>query len=606
MPSIAALALVMGLGATPTGDAPYIFIEGKIPEKVQPDGNSILLEGPSGMLVIDTGRHPEHTDKIIAAAKARNKPITAIINTHWHLDHATGNARIRAAYPGTQLYTSTAVEGALKGFLIRNVDKAKARLDDPNVPESSKADTRLYLGAINDPANLIPDQPVNGPMSLKLGERELRLHLARHAATEGDVWVHDPASKTVFVGDLVVVPLPFFDTGCAEGWRQALAEIDRVDFETLVPGHGLPMNHATFSSYRRAFDAFTACAESPSPTASCVATWMQEGAPFVAMHPDPKYSQAALTYYVDQVLRVPGKRAEYCSPRTAPLADYHQHLVSPAFAPIVKLPERDGASLVRELDAAGIERAVVHSVGYSFADERKNLNDPDRLTREQNDWTSAEVTRHPSRLIGFCSANPHRTAALQELERCLALPGMAGIKLHLGNSGISLRDPAHLALVQGVFGLAQRRASPVLVHMRARGGSNYGAKDAHIFLDKVVPMAPDSEIIVAHLGASGPGYPSQNDEVMEVFAAAAARQDQRMRNLYFDVATNVTEDITPADALRAAQRIRQVGVARVLYGSDLGPPGGSIRRGWEIFRTKVPLTAQELQQIAGNRTRFLR
>jgi hypothetical protein len=44
----------------------------------------------------------------------------------------------------------------------------------------------------------------------------------------------------------------------------------------------------------------------------------------------------------------------------------------------------------------------------------------------------------------------------------------------------------------------------------------------------------------------------------------------------------------------------------MLYGSDLSPPGGSIRQGWEIFRTKVPLTAAELQQIANNRTRFAR
>ena len=291
---------------------PYTFIEGKVPEDVQPDGNSIVFEGPKEMLVIDTGRHPEHTDKIIAVAKARNKPITAIVNTHWHLDHATGNARIRAAYPGAKLYASTAVEGALKGFLIRNVDKARARLDDPAVPEARKADTRLYLNAINDPANLIPDQPVNGPLSIRLGERELQLHLARHAATEGDVWVHDPASKTVFVGDLVVVPLPFFDTGCAEGWRAALAQIDKVDFQTLVPGHGLPMDHATFTSYRSAFDDFTACAESSQPTSACVATWMQKGAKFVAAHPDRKYSEEALAYYVDQVLRVPARRKEYC------------------------------------------------------------------------------------------------------------------------------------------------------------------------------------------------------------------------------------------------------------------------------------------------------
>ena len=293
-------------------------------------------------------------------------------------------------------------------------------------------------------------------------------------------------------------------------------------------------------------------------------------------------------------------------PRAAPLVDYHQHLVSPAFAPIVKLPERDGAALVRELDAVGIDRAVVLSVGYSFADERKALSDPDRLTREQNDWTSAEVTKNSPRLIGFCSANPLRPVALEELERCLGLPGMIGVKLHLGNGGISLRDAAHLARMQQVFALAQRLRAPVLVHMRARGGSNYGAEDAQIFLDKVVPRAPDIEIVVAHFGASGPGYPPQNDEVMAAFAVAAERKDPRMGNLYFDVATNVTEEITPADAALVAQRIRQVDPARVLYGSDLSPPGGSIRRGWEIFRAKVPLTAEELQQVANNRTRFAR
>lgn len=57
---------------------------------------------------------------------------------------------------------------------------------------------------------------------------------------------------------------------------------------------------------------------------------------------------------------------------------------------------------------------------------------------------------------------------------------------------------------------------------------------------------------------------------------------------------------------RGARRIRQLGATRVLYGSDLSPPGGSVRRGWEIFRAKVPLTAAELQQIASNRTRFMR
>jgi predicted TIM-barrel fold metal-dependent hydrolase len=293
-------------------------------------------------------------------------------------------------------------------------------------------------------------------------------------------------------------------------------------------------------------------------------------------------------------------------PLDAPLVDYHQHLVSPAFAPIAKLPERDGAALVRELDAAGIKRAVVLSVAYSFADERKALADPDRLTREENDWTSGEVVKNASRLTGFCGANPLRPAALDELDRCLSLPGMTGIKVHLGNAGITLRNPQHLRRMQELFALAQRRRSPVLIHMRARGGTNYGAEDARLFLTQVLPLSPGIDVIVAHLGASSPGYPKQNDEVMAVFGDAAQRGDKIVRRLFVDVSANVTEDISPADGALIVKRIRQLGAHRILYGSDLSPPGGSIRAGWEIFRRKLPLTPAEIQKIAGNNTRFAR
>jgi predicted TIM-barrel fold metal-dependent hydrolase len=248
----------------------------------------------------------------------------------------------------------------------------------------------------------------------------------------------------------------------------------------------------------------------------------------------------------------------------------------------------------------------VLSVGYSFADERKKLSDPDARTRAENDWTSAQVSASGGRLIGFCSANPLRDAALAELERCLSLPGMVGIKQHFGNSGVSLRNPAHLARMQQLFALAEWFRAPVLVHMRARGGANYGAEDAQLFLDKLMPAAPNIEVVVAHLGGSGPGYPEQNDEVMEAFGAAADRHDPHLGNVYFDVATNVTADTTPADGTLVAKRLRQIGLKHVLYGSDLSAPGGSIAAGWEIFRTRVPLTPAELRTIARNRTRFAR
>jgi predicted TIM-barrel fold metal-dependent hydrolase len=292
--------------------------------------------------------------------------------------------------------------------------------------------------------------------------------------------------------------------------------------------------------------------------------------------------------------------------QTAPRVDYHQHLVSPSFQPIAGTPARDGKALLAELDVAGIDKAVVLSVGYSFGDERKNLDDPDGLTRAENDWTSAQVAAARGRLIGFCSANPQRPAALAELERCLALPDMRGVKLHFGNAGISLRDPAHAARIVEVFTLAERERAAVLVHMRARGGLNYGAEDARLFLSKIVPAAPSIEIVVAHFGGAGPGYPAQADEVMAVFGAAAERNEPLLRNLYFDVATAVTAETTPEELALVATRVRQVGAQRVLYGSDLSPPGGSIRSGWEIFRDGVPLSGEEMRTIAANERPFTR
>lgn len=290
--------------------------------------------------------------------------------------------------------------------------------------------------------------------------------------------------------------------------------------------------------------------------------------------------------------------------RVAPFADYHQHLVSPAFAPIVELPERDAKALLALLDAAGIERAVVLSVAYSFADERKTLPEPDALSSAENDWTSKQVVAGNGRLVGFCSANPLRDAALAEMERCLQLPGMRGIKLHVGNSGLSFRDPGHLERLGAWFELAQRRRVPVLVHMRPRGGADYGAEDVPVFLDKLVSRAPDVPIIVAHLGASSPGYPDQNDEIMGAFAAQ--RRSPHMRNIYIDVSANVWDDATPANPERIAVRMREIGIGRFFYGTDLSSAGGSIASAWQLFRTRLPLTDAEFARIANNRLLFER
>jgi glyoxylase-like metal-dependent hydrolase (beta-lactamase superfamily II) len=101
-----------------------LFVPGGFVPGAQPDGNSLLLRGRDGWIVIDTGRHAEHTQAVLAAAG--KLPIEAVINTHWHLDHVGGNVLVRKAFPGVKIYASGAIGDALQGFL----KSYRAQLED--------------------------------------------------------------------------------------------------------------------------------------------------------------------------------------------------------------------------------------------------------------------------------------------------------------------------------------------------------------------------------------------------------------------------------------------------------------------------------------------
>lgn len=291
-----------------------------------------------------------------------------------------------------------------------------------------------------------------------------------------------------------------------------------------------------------------------------------------------------------------------------PRVSHHQHLVSPTTAQLWggETAPFDAAALIAQLDEAGIEHAVVLSVAYTYGDERKRVENERARVREENDWTATQVARSPKRLTGFCSVNPLSSYAIEEIRRCTRLPNMNGLKLHLGNGGVSLRNPAHAARLTEIFRAANARRTPVIVHMRARTGTPYGAADAAIFLDQLLPAAPDSVVQVAHLAGAGPGYPDHADAAFAVLADAVAAGDPRTRNLYFDITTVATPRTTAENGALIAQRIRQVGTGRILFGADLSSGGNPPpRESWAIFREKIPLTEAEFTEIAINVAPYL-
>ena len=309
------------------------------------------------------------------------------------------------------------------------------------------------------------------------------------------------------------------------------------------------------------------------------------------------------------IAAAPQRQTETISRTTA--VDHHQHLFSPAVAKLSPtLAPVDAAALVALLDAAGIERAVVLSLAYQYGNPNKPaVEDEYTQVRAENDWTSQQVAKYPSRLRGFCAINPLRSYAIEEVNRCAKDPQLrAGLKMHFGNSDVDVTNPAHAEALRAVFRAANTHHMAIVVHMRTTISKQrpYGAAHARAFLDSVLPEAPDVTVQIAHLAGAGSYAPTGVDEVVQVFVDAIAKRDPRMSRVLFDVSGVAGLGPWKEHALLIAKRIRELGVERILYGSD-GAGGGnpSPREALTSFR-ELPLTAAEFRTIEGNVAPYMR
>jgi glyoxylase-like metal-dependent hydrolase (beta-lactamase superfamily II) len=312
-----ALRLVVPLAAAclagcAAAQAPYVLQPGHIDLEIGPDGNTVIFDAPDGLVVVDTGRHAAHSQAILDHAKTVGKPVVAVMNTHWHLDHTTGNRDVLAAYPQARLFATSAIERALTGFLADAPARARASAADTSLPQEARARARRNLAALEDQAALVPAEPVAADETVEIAGRRFELHVAPAAATEADLWLVAPDEDLAVVGDLVVAPVPFFDTGCEEGWRRALAAIGAADWTTLIPGHGAPMTRADFARWRGAFEGWLDCAASDRAAADCAEGWIHDAAGFYTTAEEQDSRELAKAY-IAQVLRAPASdRMAYC------------------------------------------------------------------------------------------------------------------------------------------------------------------------------------------------------------------------------------------------------------------------------------------------------
>jgi glyoxylase-like metal-dependent hydrolase (beta-lactamase superfamily II) len=310
---LSVLMLAVACVSAPAPQAEFSFIRGSFASGRQPDGNTVLLKTSAGHVVVDTGRHREHADRIIEQATAGGEFVAAIVNTHWHLDHISGNIALREAFPRVAIYSNRpALEEALSGFLARGAESSRKRLADPALDPTQREEARIDLATVEAGSRLYPTVSMGRTQTLAIGGRRLEVHVAQ-AASAGDLWLYDPAAKLAIAGDLITLPAPFLDTACPKNWRIELDTVLATPFDQLAPGHGRMMTRADVTLYRDAFGALLDCASSPASAEACADQWAKAAVPLLDESSGGiGQANAYARYYVENILRKPDAKPAWC------------------------------------------------------------------------------------------------------------------------------------------------------------------------------------------------------------------------------------------------------------------------------------------------------
>ena len=225
-----------------------------------PQSNTTVIIGERGVLVVDTCLLPSTTREDIAEIGkwTGGRPVTHVVNTHWHFDHTLGNAEYAAAFPGVQIIAQTATakimgdfnQGAVdrypqraerfRGMLASGKDRDGKPLSDAERKEVQQALDGLapVVAEFKNVKQALPNVVFESSLNLDLGNRPVEIRFLGRGNTAGDTIVYLPRDKLLCTGDLLDYPLPYLFGGIPTEEAVTLTKMAQLEATTIVPGHG--------------------------------------------------------------------------------------------------------------------------------------------------------------------------------------------------------------------------------------------------------------------------------------------------------------------------------------------------------------------------------
>jgi quinoprotein relay system zinc metallohydrolase 2 len=211
--------------STPREIAPGVHVRRGVDEDASAGNadaiaNAGFIVGAEAVLVFDPGGSLADGAALRAAIRDRTGlPIRHVVMSHAHPDHVFGAGAFQEDGPAfighARLGTALATRG----------DYYRERLE-------------AVLGPGAAGPVVMPTVEVRETLELDLGGRTVRLTAHPTAHTDNDLTLLDPASGTLFCGDLLFVGrVPALD-GSVLGWLQVLDALKAAGAVQAVPGHG--------------------------------------------------------------------------------------------------------------------------------------------------------------------------------------------------------------------------------------------------------------------------------------------------------------------------------------------------------------------------------
>jgi cyclase len=133
--------------------------------------------------------------------------VVYVVNSHFHKENISGNGVFKSAR------TLIAQKRAL-AMMVLEAEREKQIVTPPNLSFEKK-------------------------LELKLGKYHLKLIHPGPAHTDGDLYIYIPKWRIIITGGMVSNRIiPFLGDGNIESWIHALREMEDLDAEVIVPGHG--------------------------------------------------------------------------------------------------------------------------------------------------------------------------------------------------------------------------------------------------------------------------------------------------------------------------------------------------------------------------------